>query len=653
MRPIWEPTPVGTASARIEAFRSWVSQERDVALQDYYDLQRWSVRDPAGFWSAIWDYFDVRAASPARTVLESAQMPGACWFPGARLNYVDQAVRRTGASGPALIDVGEAGGPARREFTLDALRRSVAALARTLAGLGVRRGDRVVGYLPNIAEAVVSFLATASLGAVWSCCGQDYAASAAASRLGQLEPVVLIAADGYRYGGKDRDRRDAVATLRRDIPSLRATIVVPRLGLDPGDLRDLVPWAEATRGDHVLAAVPVEFGDPLWVLFSSGTTGKPKGIVHGHGGVLLEHLKALALHFDLGPGDTFFWYTSPSWMMWNFLVAGLLVGSTVVCYDGSPSHPAPDAFWQLAGELGVTVLGTSPAYLSASEQAGLHPAAAHDLSELRILGVTGSVLAPASYHWAARELGQHVPVASSTGGTDVVSTFAGWAPTVPIWAGEISAPALGVALDAWDSAGRSVRDEVGELVVTQPMPSMPLYFWNDPDGRRYRDAYFEQFPGVWRHGDWITLTARRSVRVHGRSDSTLNRQGVRMGSADIYAALDPIPEVADSLVIGVEQADGGYWMPLFVVLHDGVELSPALIDRLRTAIRHNASPRHVPDEIIRVPAVPRTRTGKKLEVPIKRLMQGAALSEIIDPQAVAEAGALEPYVRIAETRRTR
>jgi acetoacetyl-CoA synthetase len=646
-QPRWSPTPEITERANIERFRHWLGDFIGTEPRDYADLHAWSVREPEQFWAAVWSYFDIKADAEPTVVLASHAMPGAKWFPGVRLNYVEQVFRREDQDRIALIDCGEPGAPERRSFSTRALAASVAALAHTLKGLGVAPGDRVVGYLPNIAETVIAFLATASLGAVWSCCGQDYAAPAAADRLGQLEPSVLIAADGYRYGGKQHDRREAVAELQRAIPSVRATIVVPRLGLDARVLPGTLSWADATAGDHELTWTPVAFDHPLWVLFSSGTTGKPKGIVHGHGGVLLEHLKVLSFHFDLGETDTFFWYTSPSWMMWNFQIAGLLVGSRIVCYDGSPNHPAPDALWRLASVLGVTVLGTSPAYLQGSERAGLRPAVTHDLSALRILGATGSVLPPASYQWASDQLGPHVAVASSTGGTDIVSAFAGWAPTTPIWPGDISAPALGVALDAWDAEGHSVRDAVGELVVTQPMPSMPLYFWNDPDGQRYRAAYFDQFPGVWRHGDWITLTDHGSVRVHGRSDSTLNRHGVRMGSADIYQAIETVPEIEDSLVIGAEQPDGDYWMPLFVVLGEGVQLTDDLIHRIRVAIRDGASPRHVPDEIIEVAAVPRTRTGKKLEVPIKRLMQGAALAEVVDPQAVADADALEAYVAIA------
>ena len=484
-----------------------------------------------------------------------------------------------------------------------------------------------MGYLPNIPEAVIAFLATASVGAVWSACGQDYSAKAALDRLGQLEPKVLIAADGYVFAGKYRDKRDDVAALSAGLPTLVAT-----LGLD-----DL-----AARSDQPIDTVAVAFDHPLWILFSSGTTGLPKGIVHGHGGVIVEHLKAVALQSDMGCDDTFFWFTSPSWMMWNFQVAGLLVGATIVCYDGSPSSPTPDALWSIASRVRATVLGTSPGYVLGCMKADAHPSKSHDLSALRTVGITGSSLPPASSLWLAEHVG--VQVASISGGTDVVSAFAGGVRTVPVWPGELSAPYLGCALEAWDESGKPVRGEVGELVITKPLPSMPVKFWNDPDGQRYRDAYFEMFPGVWRHGDWITLTDHGSVIVHGRSDSTLNRHGIRMGSADIYQAVESLPEVVESLVIGAEQSDGGYWMPLFVVLADGLELTDELREKIKDTIRTEVSPRHVPDDIIVAPGVPHTRTGKKLEVPIKKLFQGGDSAKVVERSAVDDPALLDWYL---------
>jgi len=555
-------------------------------------------------------------------------MPGAEWFPDTTLNYVDQVVRNARPDRPAIVYVSEEGPD--REVSWDELLGRTAAFADALRAAGVGLGDRVVGYLPNIPEAVIAFLGTAAVGAVWSACGQDYSAKAALDRLGQLEPKALVTADGYRFGGKYRDKRDDVAALRAGLPTLQATFCVDDL---------------AARNDGEVDTVPVPFDHPLWILFSSGTTGLPKGIVHGHGGVVLEHLKATALQSDIGRDDIFFWFTSPSWMMWNFQVAGLLVGATIVCYDGSPSAGRPDALWEIAARVGATVLGTSPGYVLGCMKADATPRTTHDLSALRTVGITGSSLPPASSLWLRDHVGDHVQVASISGGTDVVSAFIGGVRTVPVWPGELSAPFLGVALEAWDEDGKPVRGEVGELVVTKPMPSMPVAFWNDPDGSRYREAYFDVYPDVWRHGDWITITDHDSVVVHGRSDSTLNRHGIRMGSADIYQAVESLPDVVEALVIGAEQPDGDYWMPLFVVLADGVELTDGVRDGINNAIRSELSPRHVPDEIILAPGIPHTRTGKKLEVPIKKLFQGGDPAKVVERSAVDDPDLLDWYVK--------
>ncbi|MEV3964791.1 acetoacetate--CoA ligase [Nocardia sp. NPDC050193] len=639
MEPQWVPTERDIADARVTDFARFVAARSGTELPDYHALWRWSVDNLAEFWLAVWEYFEL--GTVAGEVLPCPEMPGTRWFPGTTLNYVDRVVTQARTDRPAILQVTEGGADVVATSWAELL-AAVAAFGRTLRGLGVRPGDRVVGYLPNITETVVAFLGTAAVGAVWSACGQDYSAKAALDRLGQLEPVVLVTADGYRYGGKTHDKSADIAALRAGLDSVRTTVVVSRLGVE---IPDSTPWSAAAdpSGDAPLPETEtVDFAHPLWIVFSSGTTGLPKGIVHGHGGVLLEHLKAVALQSDIGPADTFFWYTSPSWMMWNFQVAGLLAGATIVCYDGSPAHPRPDTLWEITARTHATVLGTSPGYVLGCMKAGAVPRTDHDLSALQLIGITGSSLPPASALWLRDNAGD-IPVASISGGTDVVSAFAGGAPTVPVWPGELSAPYLGVALDAYDEVGQPVRGEVGELVITAPMPSMPIRFWRDPDGARYHDAYFDAYPGVWRHGDWITLTGRGSVVVHGRSDSTLNRHGIRMGSADIYQAVERLPEVAEALVIGAEQPDGGYWMPLFVVLAPGAELTDELRGRINEVIRTEVSPRHVPDEILLAPAVPHTRTGKKLEVPIKRLFQGADPARVVERSAVDDPALLDWY----------
>jgi acetoacetyl-CoA synthetase len=624
--PQWVPTDEDVANARVTDFARFVADQTGVATTDYTSLWQWSVDDPAAFWAAMWDYFGF--GDRPGNVLVNEGMPGAQWFPGVTLNYVDQVVRNARTDRPAIIHVTEDG--AAVELSWAELLGRTAAFADRLRSLGVGVGDRVAGYLPNIPETVIAFLATASIGAIWSACGQDYSAKAALDRLGQLEPVVLVTADGYQFGGKTYDKREDIEALRAGLPTLKATVLASELTASGGELEP----------------VPADFDHPLWILYSSGTTGKPKGIIHGHGGVVLEHLKAVALQSDIGPDDTFFWYTSPSWMMWNFQIAGLLVGATIVCYSGSPNAPRPDALWDIAGRLRVSVLGASPGYVLGCAKAGAVPRREHDLSALKTVGITGSSLPPSSSLWLRDNVGEHVQVASISGGTDVVSAFIGGVRTVPVWPGELSAPFLGVALDAWDESGNPVRGEVGELVITKPMPSMPLGFWNDPDGERYRSAYFEMFPGVWRHGDWITITDHGSIIVHGRSDSTLNRHGIRMGSADIYQAVERLPEVAEALVIGCEQEDGGYWMPLFVVPADGAELTDELRERIKKTIRDEVSPRHVPDEIIEAPGVPHTRTGKKLEVPIKKLFAGADAAKVVERSAVDDPALLDWYANL-------
>ncbi|WP_405014283.1 acetoacetate--CoA ligase [Kitasatospora sp. NBC_01539] len=664
-RPLWRPDPARAAASRLVAFQAWAAEHHGApaaplapvaddseAAARYAALHAWSTDDLDRFWTAVTTWFDVRFSTAPDAVLADPAMPGARWFPGARLNYAEHALRAAEdpdrADLPAVLHVDET---TDRPVTLTwaELRRQVGSLAEALRTQGVRPGDRVGAYLPNIPQAVVALLATAAVGAVWTSCAPDFGARSVLDRLQQIEPAVLFAVDGYRYGGKEHDRTDVVAELRRELPTLRAVVHVPLLGSPAPE--GALGWDDlvAADTDPVFEAVP--FDHPLWVLYSSGTTGLPKAIVQSQGGILVEHLKQAALHLDLGPEDRFLWYTSTGWMMWNFLVAGLLVGSTIVTYDGSPGHPDTGALWSVAARTGATVLGTSAAYVIASRKAGLHPGRDLDLSAVRCIGTTGSPLPPDGFRWIYDEVKSDVWLASVSGGTDVCSCFVGGVPTLPVHLGEIQAPCLGAAVEAWDVQGRPLVGEVGELVVTKPLPSMPIGFWNDPDGTRYHDSYFDMYPGIWRHGDWITTTDRGTVVIHGRSDSTLNRQGVRMGSSDIYEVVERLPEIAESLVIGVEEADGGYWMPLFVVLAPGAELDDSLRTRVRTRLRTELSPRHVPDEIIVVEGLPHTLTGKRIEVPVKRLLSGTPLDRAVNPGSVDNLDHLRFFERLGRERR--
>jgi acetoacetyl-CoA synthetase len=650
--PLWQPDQARIARAQITRFQAWAAERHGAPAEGgYAALHQWSVEELETFWKAVAEWFDVRFSTPYERVLADSSMPGARWFPGATLNYAEHALRAaaTRAAEPALLHVGETHDP--RHLTWSELRRQVASLAAELRALGVRPGDRVSGYLPNIPQAVVAFLATAAVGGVWTSCAPDFGARTVLDRFQQVEPVVLFAVDGYRYGGKEHDRRDAVAELRRGLPTLRAVVHIPLLGTEA--TAEALEWSALTSADAEPVYEQVPFEHPLWVLYSSGTTGLPKAIVHSQGGILVEHLKQLGLHCDLSPGDRFLWYTSTGWMMWNFLVSGLLTGTTIVLYDGSPGHPGTGALWHVAERTGATFLGTSAAYVMACRKAGVHPARDHDLSRVQCVGTTGSPLPPDGFRWLHDEFaasGADLWIASVSGGTDVCSCFAGAVPTLPVHLGELQAPGLGTDLQSWDPGGEPLTDEVGELVVTNPMPSMPIHFWNDPDGTRYHDSYFDTYPGVWRHGDWTTITSRGSVIIHGRSDSTLNRQGVRMGSADIYEVVERLPEIEESLVIGIEEPDGGYWMPLFVHLVPGAVLDETLRNHIKQTIREQLSPRHVPDGIIQVPGVPHTLTGKRIEVPVKRLLQGAPLEQAVNPASVDNLDLLRFYQQLARER---
>ncbi|MER7764602.1 acetoacetate--CoA ligase [Streptomyces sp. NPDC097619] len=651
-QPLWSPGPERIAAAAVTRFQDWAAEHHGAPAEGGYPaLHRWSVDELDTFWQAVAEWFEVRFTTPYEEVLGSRAMPGAHWFPGATLNYAEHALRAAEdparAGEPALLCVDETQEPV--PVTWAELRRQVGSLAAELRALGVRPGDRVSGYLPNIPQAVTAFLATAAVGAVWTSCAPDFGARSVLDRFQQVEPVVLFTVDGYRYGGKEHDRTAAVAELRAELPSLRAVVHIPLLGTPAPE--GTLEWSALTVADTEPVFEAVPFEHPLWVLYSSGTTGLPKAIVQSQGGILLEHLKQIGLHCDLGPGDRFFWYTSTGWMMWNFLVSGLLTGTTVVLYDGSPGFPDTGAQWRIAERTRATLYGTSAAYVMACKKAGVHPSRDFDLSSVGCVATTGSPLPPDGFRWLHDEVAEDLWIASVSGGTDVCSCFAGAVPTLPVHIGELQAPCLGTDLQSWDPAGKPLVDEVGELVVTNPMPSMPTRFWNDPEDARYRESYFDTYPGVWRHGDWITLTGHGSVVIHGRSDSTLNRQGVRMGSADIYEAVERLPEIKESLVIGLEEPDGGYWMPLFVHLAPGAALDDALRDKVKRTIREQLSPRHVPDEIIEVPAVPHTLTGKRIEVPVKRLLQGTPLEKAVNIGSVDAPALLAFYEELGRTRK--
>jgi acetoacetyl-CoA synthetase len=646
---LWEPSTELVESARLTEYRRWLQAERGLSFDDYDGLWRWSVDDLEGFWGSIWDFFGVQADGDRATVLGSREMPGARWFPDTSLNYAEHVFAGKDDGETAILhssELRELG-----ELSWGELREQVAAVAAGLRDVGVERGDRVVAYLPNIPEAIIAFLATASIGAVWSSCSPDFGPASVIDRFAQIEPKVLFAVDGYRYGGKDFDRRETIAALQAAMPSLVRTVVVPYLDPDPdlSSLGDATTWAEVTAAGEgaELGFERVPFDHPLWVLYSSGTTGLPKAIVQGQGGILLEHLKKLNLHVDAHPGDRLFWFTTTGWMMWNFLVSGLLTRAAIVLYDGSPGHPDMNVLWDLAERAGVTMFGTSASYIAACMKAGIEPGADHDFSRLTAVGSTGSPLSPEGFDWIYEHVGADTWLFSTSGGTDLCTAFVGGVSLLPVYRGELQGRALGAAIEAWDEEGNAVVDEVGELVVTEPMPSMPVYFWGDEDGSRYRGSYFEQYPGVWRHGDWIEITSRGTAVIYGRSDSTINRSGIRMGTSEIYRAVLGIDAIVDALVVDIPRPGTEGWMPLFVVLRDGVELDEALTKEIARRVRERCSPRHVPDEVFQIAEVPRTLSGKVLEVPVKRILMGTPAEQAASRDSLANPAALDYFTEMA------
>jgi len=645
-KAVWSPTPDRRERANVTGFLRWLADREHLRFDSYEQLWRWSVEDLGAFWEAVWGFYEVNSPTPHEAALADPVIPGARWFEGAQINYAEAVLARAQALGASIVHVGEDG--VVSELTIGELRGRVGALAATLRELGVGAGDRVAAYLPNVPEAIVGLLATASLGAIWSVCAPDFASSSVVDRFSQIEPTVLLAVDGYRFNGRRHDRWETITELQAGLPSLRGTIILRRLNPDRAlpDVPGVLDFSRACAPAREPEFATLEFAHPLWILFSSGTTGLPKGIVQSHGGILVEHLKSLGLCMDLRPGDRYLFYSSTSWMAWNYLVGGLLHGTTVVLYAGSPSHGDPGALWHVAAASGATVLGMGSAYAAACQRAAV------SLDQLALDGLrtvipTGSPLGPAGWRWLNEQLGPEVRIDSICGGTDVCTAFFGGSELLPVWAGEASCRWLGIGAHAFDPGGHELVGEVGEFVLTVPMPSMPIGLWGDGDGERYRSTYLDTYPGVWRQGDWIVISRRGSVRILGRSDATLNRGGVRLGSAEIYAAVDGLEEVVDSLVVGVEQPDGGYWMPMFVVSDADAE---QLRERISLTIRAALSPRHVPDEVIKVPTIPRTLTGKKLEIPIKRILQGMAPDQAAASGSVDHPEALEFFARFAAER---
>jgi acetoacetyl-CoA synthetase len=639
-----QPAPLWTPSQEFVERAEMTRLLRTVGAEDYNALWQWSVDNVEDFWRMLWKQFDLQADGDPSRVLTSHALPGGRWFPDVAISFPEHIFRNKNKNEPAVHHASEL--RALSTWTWSELRDQTARIRAGLRRLGVKRGDRVVGYLPNLPETLAAFLAVSSLGATWSCCSPDFGAPTVVDRFAQIEPRVLLTVDGYRYRGRDIDRRDVVAQLQEALPTLERTVCLPYLGTD-GDWADAFPPT-----DEPLSFERVPFDHPLWIVYSSGTTGLPKAIVHGHGGPLLEYLKTWRLHHDVKTGDRVLWLTTTGWIMWNYLIGALLSPVSVVLYDGDPGHPDLGVLWDLADRVGVNIFGTGAAYLHTCMKAGVEPKADRDLSRLRAIGSTGSPLAPEAFAWVYEQLGDDVWLTSTSGGTDVASGFLGGSPLMPVYIGELPARLLGVAVEAWDDAGQPVVDQVGELVVTKPMPSMPTRFWNDAGDARYRESYFTTFPGVWRHGDWLRITPRGSAIIYGRSDATINRSGIRIGTAEIYAAVLTIGQIVDALVVDVPAPNPAHaaWMGLFVVLAPRTTLTDALAEEIRTRLRRDLSPRYVPDEVIAVPEIPRTLTGKPLEVPVKRLLMGHDPERVANHDALRNPAAYAWFVEFARRR---
>jgi acetoacetyl-CoA synthetase len=645
MQALWTPGRDLIEGSNLIQFQHWLKDKKSLQFSSYHELWQWSVNHPGPFWKSIWEYFDVLYDGTYDFVLKGS-MPECKWFEGTHLNYAEHIFRKA-SSNPAIIFKSESS--AIKSIGWNELKQQVSSLQKHFNDSGIKAGDRIVAYVPGAPEATIAFLAANSLGAIWSSCSPDFGTTSVIDRFAQIEPKILIAVDSYQYGGKVFDKTETIKELTKALPSLEHVIVISNESTKLTLQKPVFHWKEVTSlHDQPLEFVRVPFSHPIWVLYSSGTTGLPKAITHSHGGILLEQLKYGTFHNDFKPGERCFWYTTTGWMMWNYIHGSLLAGGTMVLYDGSPAYPDLNVLWKFSQDASISHFGTSAGFILANMKADLHPANDVDLSSLRSIGSTGSTLPPEGFDWIYKKVKRDLWLSSMSGGTDVCSAFVGGNPTLPVYSGEIQCRALGCKLEAFDEAGKPVIDEVGEMVITSPMPSMPIYFWNDPEHKRYHESYFEMYPGVWRHGDWTQITARDGVIIYGRSDATLNRGGVRIGTSEIYRAVDKITEVKDSLIICIEKEGGQFWMPLFVVMKDGEQLTDDVCKKINSTIRSDYSPRHVPDEIIAVPDIPYTISGKKTETPVKKVLMGKDPKDVVNSGALKNPASMDFFISLAK-----
>jgi acetoacetyl-CoA synthetase len=640
---LWSPTDEFKQNSNLYAYMQWLQRNKNLSFKDYKDLWQWSVIQTEDFWKSLFEYFNILHDGHTLPVSDQEPMPGTSWFPNVELNYAEHIFRKENTA-PAIIFQSEK--TSSRKISWAELKSGTASLQQLLIAQGVNVGDRVAGYLPCIPEATIGLLATTSLGAIWTSCSPDFGTQAVVDRFAQVEPKVLIAVDAYTYGGKTFDKTEVIDTLIRVMPSLKCVVLISEKE-SIIESEKIFRWRDLRSDNVPLKFVRVPFSHPLWILYSSGTTGLPKAIMHSQGGILLEHLKYGAFHNDYKPGERCFWYTTTGWMMWNYIHGSLLAGATMVLYDGSPTYPNLEVLWKFTQDHSINHFGTSAGFILANQKAETS-SNQYDLKSLRSIGSTGSTLPVEGFNWVYKHIKSDVWLTSMSGGTDVCSAFVGGNPLWPVYAGEIQCRALGCSLEAFNEDGKSVVDEVGEMVITKPMPSMPVRFWNDPEFKRYTESYFEMFPGIWRHGDWTRITPRHGVIIYGRSDATLNRGGIRIGTSEIYRAVDKVEEVKDSMIICIEKSGGEFWMPLFVVLKEGVELNDALTKKINSVIRSENSPRHVPDEIILVPDLPYTVSGKKTETPVKKILMGKDPKQVVNDGSLRNPESMNFFIQFAK-----